>query len=352
MHDLDRHLLAAWHGARRKAKHPLAAAKIARRAAGPTVSRPLRSWALVLRANDARIGDHCVEEGDEETSDLWVYLRGEAVRALCAWVSIPWPGVPPEEAARRFGVNVKTVHAWARKGIVRMDRYVKPWLRRGDEEFYWKPHARVTPPGVPLTKSGRPRRAMGKRGEILVWTRSSVDTGGVVWSGPWGAQVRELSRRVPLEFEQVLCRRVKFLPQGSRLERWCCPDCGEWVAKVYWAQRVRRMGEESRHAESQAREGGASGVDAGAQAWEEAMGELEGRAEGQAGVSAPARGAGRHPGKGFVCRRCADLIYESAERTSKAGRHGTANIWNRFVQRISGGVLRGRDVRAAERIEE
>ena len=57
-------------------------------------------------------------------------------------------------------------------------------------------------------------------------------------------------------------------------------------------------------------------------------------------------------GERFVCRKCAGLVYESAERTSRGGAAGIrVDVWDRLVQRISGGVLRGREVvvtRAAE----
>ena len=46
----------------------------------------------------------------------------------------------------------------------------------------------------------------------------------------------------------------------------------------------------------------------------------------------------------FTCRRCANLIYESAEKTSAPSPGRTVDHHDRFIRRLSGGVLRGDDL--------
>ncbi len=48
--------------------------------------------------------------------------------------------------------------------------------------------------------------------------------------------------------------------------------------------------------------------------------------------------------EGFVCRECAGFIYESVERRSRPLPGYRVDCWDRFVKRISGGVLGGDDV--------
>ena len=295
MDDLDLALLDAWNRAGGKAR-------VERKPTG-VITRPLRSWALVLRANDSRLLDHASGFLDEEDR-YWVELTGEAVRGLCGWVRISWPGVSPVEAAARFGVNIKTIHAWAKKGLVVVDRYIKPWLR-----------AKEGP--VELRSDGQ--LARGARGEVRVWTRTAVDPNGGVWSPPWGTLREGLAEDVPLDFRQLIRRGTMRLPQGAGLAAWQCPKCAEWAAKVYMPMPVwtiaRAMGKDRDDTPPEVRLAEAGG---------------------------------------FFCRRCVGLIYESAERTSWGGktnkRRPSADrrrvaAWDRFVKRISGGVLRGGDVR-------
>ena len=70
-----------------------------------------------------------------------------------------------------------------------------------------------------------------------------------------------------------------------------------------------------------------------------------------AGKSAQASGVDPMRGamSAFLCLKCADLLYESAERTASPGvnpsgarRHVHAS--DRFIKRISGGVMGRRDV--------
>ncbi|MEM9348428.1 MAG: hypothetical protein AAGB26_17710 [Planctomycetota bacterium] len=57
--DFDRALLDAWHRAHEEAKgDPEKIKQILQRRQMSTYTRPLRSWSLVLRTNDARIDDN------------------------------------------------------------------------------------------------------------------------------------------------------------------------------------------------------------------------------------------------------------------------------------------------------
>src|SRR5690554_1071486 len=100
---------------------PRKRAKRAAILAGSTYTRPLRSWCLVLRANDKRIDALCparalddMDWGDDQplcAVDEFL-VTAEAVRMLCGPVKIPWPGVSVDEAAARFGVNRTTILRW------------------------------------------------------------------------------------------------------------------------------------------------------------------------------------------------------------------------------------------------
>lgn len=64
------------------------------------------------------------------------------------------------------------------------------------------------------------------------------------------------------------------------------------------------------------------------------------------GGAAGVLGSEAHVVAGFVCHRCAGLLYESAERGSSPGRRRNGarrqvDVWDRFIKRISGGYLRG-----------
>lgn len=103
---LDLALLRAWDSAGvRFAADPDAAARRMAGALGPTYARPLRSWALALRACDARIGPLRREMGrpvrvepagfveirpllNAEAQRVTVTAAG--VRVLCDGVKIPW----------------------------------------------------------------------------------------------------------------------------------------------------------------------------------------------------------------------------------------------------------------------
>jgi hypothetical protein len=61
----------------------------------------------------------------------------------------------------------------------------------------------------------------------------------------------------------------------------------------------------------------------------------------------PAAEMGKSP-EGFYCRRCSGVVYESSERTSVSSTGCRVDVWDRFVRRISAGVLRGSEVRVKQ----
>ena len=105
--------------------------------------------------------------------------------------------------------------------------------------------------------------------------------------------------------------------RGAKNWGWVCPGCGQWVFKLYWSTRLTTLAMVLGGAWAEA-------------AWEENDGLV---------------------GDGFVCRRCAGLVYESSERTSRPAPGRGVDVWDRFVKRISGGALRGREVVVGEAAE-
>lgn len=172
-----------------------------------------------------------------------------------------------------------------------------------------------------------------KRSVTRVWTPGyyGIDPSGAVWSADWGSLRVGLADKVPLEFEQELQRVDRLLKRQAtgrcvspavpraRVWQWICPEsdggCGRRVYKLYLPMPAWTL------------------VDA-----------FAGKSAQASGVD-PMRGAM----SAFLCLKCADLLYESAERTASPGvnpsgarRHVHAS--DRFIKRISGGVMGRRDV--------
>jgi len=249
--------------------------------AGPTYSRPLRTWSLVLRAHDTRLEGRCRccvteymtwDEDGPECAVEALELTGEIVRELCRPVYIDWPGVSVDDAAARFGVNRTTIHRWAKAGRVVMDVY--------------------------------PRRSRRNthRADRQVWTRSPIDPTGDLLTGPWNTIRQGLADRIPLEWTQVVERTHKCLGTISIMRFFRCPDCGRWTTKLLLPCSIWTM-----------------------------LQALD--------LCERLPGAADH----FTCWRCAGVIYESAERTSRPAPGRRVNTWDRFVKRISAGVLRDHD---------
>ncbi len=372
MDAIDRALLAAWVGKRDGA----GAEKVFGRVTGPagagaTYQRPVRSWSLVIRANDKRLRFHRIRRGEEDLEGrpiprprlrskdpvppsaapppralegdwLGVHLDAEVVGRLCAPVDLPWPGLTIAEAAARFGVETTTIYRWSKpRGRERAAMTTLFAEARARERFESGPDAWLDAP--PPRWDGRGRRPRGslaeqmrekvaeimrdrpvqrvrgkvltidryvnradrKRDDLRVWSPTPVDPGGRIVSGPWGGLNRRLHERVPADWLQLLRGR-----RGKQCWGWSCPRCEAWVYKLYWPARVTTLGM-------------VVGSPWAHRAWEE---------------------HGALVGEGFVCRRCAKLMYESTERTSRPEPGRTVDPWDRFVKRISGGVLRGGEV--------
>lgn len=316
MDELDQRLMRAWAvvGARLRAESGEGVRRL-KRAMGPTLQRPLRSWSLVLRADDKRLDeDAAVSAG--RTGLVW--LNAEVVRWLCAPVRIDWPGVSVAEAARLLGVNKTTVYRWSLRHDVREPRCkardgiaggaFAPRGRINDQTKPARHHRGLYAEGsVRLWRDVYVNEADRKRDEVLVWGERPVEPGGEVWSLDWGTLRLGLVNMVPMDFEQTLERVARACAGRSVVRRWRCPDCGESVGKLYWPMPVWTIP--------------------------------------AALASAAVAAAARQPmGEGFACRLCAGLIYESAERGSRPRRGRHVDVWDRFVKRISGGLLRGAEV--------
>jgi len=277
MDDIDRALEDAWHNASIGDDE---AHRRLQRYLGPTYQRPLRSWSLVLRAHDQRLPVGEVvkyQQFDDDGPDCAVSritLTGQLIRSLCGPITIPWPGVTINAAAKRFGVNRSTIHNWAKKDRIVMDVYPK--------------------------QGGTVNRCSEKR----VWTRTPLDPAGDVYAGPWGTLRQHVAERIPAEFHQSLLRTHRYL-RTTVMAFMRCPKCDKWMKNLYWPQPIWTM--------------------------KMAMGS-----------------DGRYLccwyTDGFVCRECAGFIYESVERRSRPAAGYSVDSWDRFVRRISGGVLAGDDV--------
>lgn len=339
--DFDRAMLDAWHRVHEQCKDdPGKLAAILRRREMATYTRPLRSWSLVLRACDSRI--------DDNNSMGLVRIDRAAIRRFCSPVDIPYPGESLDEAARLFGVNRTTVSRWADpppEGRGRSRRQRTWWQDvqgqiEAMSDMRWPPRTYQVE-GKRLMLEHFHNVANTKRSVTRVWTPGfyGLDPGGEVWSGDWGSLRTDLAQKVDPSFVQQLARvdrklglavrasacessEGSFKPNpgakapSARVFQWVCPEaddgCGRLVYKLYlpipyWTL-VQAFGD---------------------------VGGLE------MDDSAPlAR---------FLCLRCAGLVYESAELGAtpgwrKGGSRRRVDVLDRLVKRLSGGVLRRREV--------
>ena len=326
MDELDAALLEAWAEVQgRKSEVP--AGKL-----GAYLSRPLRSWSVVLRANDPRLGGgehigHVRFDADGPWCELEeLQLWGCEMKWLCAPIRIGPPGVPLVEAARRLGVGVNTIRRYEQRGLVSVRRFGKrARLKKAGGGRKNTPTVRGDASIATHHRASGERR--NDRGQIedvrwcpyprrfptmnycLMTTNGWIDPGGEVWAGPWGTLRRMVIEDVADDFEQRLRRAHRPVGRQRGMWQWQCPGCGRWCYKLYWPMPTVTI---------QRR------LDCGSEL----------RDEGDAIAE-----------RGFSCRRCAKLVYESVERTGQA-----VDVWGRFVQRISEGVLRGRDVNKASSV--
>lgn len=341
--DFDRAILDAWHRAHEEAKgDPDKLKAILRRREMSTYTRPLRSFSLVLRANDSRIEDN-----------NWfgnVRIDRARIRQLCSPVNIPYPGETLDEAARLFGVNRTTVSRWANPEDSGLTWWqdVKRQMREMSD-LRWPPR-KYEVVGRRLMLEHFHNEANPKRSKTHVWTPGyhGLDPSGEVWSDELWAPTRAgLADKVAPSFVQQLQRVDRKLGAAegasapgseraldisnpgakapsaksprARVWQWLCPEadggCGRPVYKLYLPMPVwtllRVFGEQN-------------GLEPGV----------------SPGAGAP---------KAFLCQRCAGLIYESAERGSspgrrKGGKRRRVDPMDRLIKRMSGGVLRRQDV--------
>lgn len=214
MDPIDRNLLAAWvRVSEQLRRDPVLAAKRIARARRVTVANPLRAWCLALRASDTRLTEHynayVNEEAVQDAQEHEVTITGEAVRLLCAPVTIPWPGMPMKSAGDKLGVCERVIHQWVRRGKL--------------EVAY---------------ESSRIHGYHGKPRPV-VWSSGPLNPGALEGEPPdavWGTLWQHMADDFPLEFLQTI-RRVARWRTPSRRERgagqegeglfagwaWLCP---------------------------------------------------------------------------------------------------------------------------------
>ncbi len=295
MDDLDRAILEAW--SKRSGN---------RCSRGGRGREALRSWAPAIRAGDRRWIPGRPVDSEKGARNLFgevIDLDGVEARAMCRPIRIDPPGLSIASAAERFGVGINTIRRWEKRGIVAIDR-------------------------DPVYPRRRPRWNV-----CWVTTRGEVDPGGEVWSMPWGAVRRMLVDAIPEAWSQSLVRVRRAIGAQGGQWQWCCPCCGAMAFKLYWPMphvTVPRW-------MAQMAGGGHHTVSTKPR---------NVRTSGQRDRQSTLCPAGQSVApqiSGFSCRRCAGLVYESAERTShKDGR--AVDVWDRFIGRIGAGRLRGRDV--------
>jgi hypothetical protein len=309
MDDFDRLLFEAWHrlGAAVRARR-IRALKRSRRRSKAVLKRPMREMCLVIRAADTRITDANAfidpEDADLHREPHVVTLDGELIRALTKPVSIPWPGVDYEEAARICGRDYMTIAGWVRSGIFQVNRY---------PEFGFPPDGR------------RPLRP-------FLWTPSPIDPNAIECRPPhriWGTWWRSLWQKLPLDYV-VTAQRVPHMVcnRGTECFRgwyWLCPGrvnehgdhvgCGRRCSYLYAPQSVWTIGQALNDV---------SGFDMPADC-------------GLVGQWFPAlHDASRASGpRSFACRECWKV--RSAWMAHSMG-------WNQVIAQLSGGLLYGRDV--------
>lgn len=192
MDDLDQALADAWWRVwRRCEENPGEALKRWRRCREGAFARPVRAWCLAVRASDTRLtsdnGFAVHEEMFEDRQPHPVFLTGAGLRAVCGPVSIPWPGVPLQEAAARLGRSREALRRWlpVRPGRSRAEIAARGVETRGT---YSDPDAVFDVKYV----YARPYGHTGHRVPI-VWTRTgcALDPG----ASPGDALIRSRARR-------------------------------------------------------------------------------------------------------------------------------------------------------------
>ncbi len=264
--------------------------------AGSTYSRPLRTWSLVSRSHDTRLDARC-------KCCVTEYMMWDDEGPECAVEALEVTGQVVRELCKPVYIDwpgVSIDEAAARFGVNRTT--IHRWAKAG----------RIV---MDLYPRGSHRNT--HRANKQIWTRSPVDPAGDLLTGPWGTIQQGLVQRIPLDWTQVVERTHKCLGTMSIMRFFRCPDCACWTTKLMLPCTIWTM------------------LDA-------------------VGLrSTPPAACGfAPPTDHFTCWRCANLKYESAERTSHPAPGRRVNTWHRFINRISAGVLRGRDVVINEQLED
>ncbi|MBB6430600.1 hypothetical protein [Algisphaera agarilytica] len=314
----------------------------------PSTSRPLRSFTLVLRANDRRLHDN-------NTAGA-VPLDPDEIQRLCAPIPLEPPGLPRASIARRLGVSPQALSARIKQGhLIKHHPFSRPSTRSGKYPgdpprshayFYAPPPTHLIHP-IPEVQSAdwgtltqslhqRPQhlQACGPQSACPTPKTSgansedaSEDTsGGGAWSQTLHRTVRQLHPN------------PESLPPNSRKKyerfEWQCPDCGQHAQRLYWPFRPMTLPAYLRFDFHQL----------APELPPQHIAHLTSQIEHQ---HLPFT-------KGFTCRQCLKqqfggqgLTYESTEFTAHHG-HATGthpkNTWHRFIQRLSMGMLHGDEV--------
>ena len=346
MDKLDQLLTEAWYriGAKVRADRVQALKRSRRRFKG-VLRRPMREWCLVIRASDTRInpGTCAIELPDEDQGGIGhgfnstdqafaaghphiVTLDGELIRRLTQPVTIPFPGVTYEEAARLLGREYKTMKTWARRGMFRIDYY----REKGFKEY--------TTRSRPIDLLGETSRG----GRPYVWTPSPIDpnaaTGrtphaifGTLWQWLWQNLPEDYTLTVRREPRRHICRRRKVF----RGWEFICP--GRLDARGQNSGQHSGCGRRCTH------------LFAPQTVWTLARAMDDGQGEGfdmpEEGEDLPRLSGQWFPGLGdtvaqpgmrsFACRRCWRV-----RNTCFADGSG----WNEFIAHISGGLLYASEV--------
>jgi hypothetical protein len=304
-----------------------------------SAARPLRSFTLVLRANDRRLLDN-------NTAGA-VPLDSDEIERLCAPIHLPPPGVPRNDAARLLGITPQALSARVRAGHLVKH---KPHPAELTISFTTsRPHCLADAPKVPKIR----------RPHVFYHAPSPthlVHPVADVQSADWGILNQHLHQRPahlhlaanpkrPASlssdatsggWSQTLHRIVRQLrpdnptPQYERFE-WLCPDCDQFAQRLYWPFRPLTLPVYL-------------GFDFQKLAPElppDAIKNLQMTIDKQ---NQPLT-------FGFTCRQCLKqqfggqgLTYESSEFTSRPRKGVQKNTWHLFIQRISMNMLKGHEV--------
>jgi hypothetical protein len=338
MDALDIILTDAWNRmSKRLRENRVSALKRSRRRFKGVLTRPMREWCLVIRASDTRITagnaliDACGEraiphpEGEGELAAIGrhephtLLLTGKLIRELTKPITIPWPGVTYEEAAKICGREYKTMKGWilrsSKKGHFKIDYY---------REFKFPESTRRSKNG----QSGRP----------YVWTPSPIDPNNFegraphpVWGTLWQWMWEKLPQEHEFEVQRVPMTRMRNGKECFRGWNFVCPGrldvegnltgCGRRCTYLYAPQTMWTLAQAL-----------CDGSETGFELPPPEVSGLTG--EWFPGMSDPVKDA-THGMRSFACKECWRV--RSACMAKSDG-------WNEFVSQISGGLLYGRDV--------